>query len=260
MGDQKHEMMLDGQPINLRMLQDVWEQTPDFRDEGSIMLYRKIHKGVFVLNANTLLRSPEAMRVFSQSMLSMLKNYMAKNRRATAATYEPVMRYIAVMDRFIDVMNGTRDKNCELINSANHRHLFELLDVVKFHTAWKKQAGENSWAYQPKSTYEDTVWTCVGIVGVAMKRLHGNHNMVQRRHGSDICEESFCYKRDKNVNADHLNTNRIMARNSHSGLSNLAASRKANFGKRKTFFGGELEVGKIKRLRIGKTGSKAVCK
>ena len=168
------------------------------------------------------------------------------------------MRYIAVMDRFIDIMNGTRDKDCELIDSANHRHLFELLDVVKFHTSWKNQAGKNKLAYQPISTFEDTVWTCIGIVGVAMKQLRGCHNIVQRRHGSDICQEAFCYKRDKNVNADHLNTNQIMARNLHSGLFNLAASRKANFGKRKTFFGFELDVGKIKRLRMERKGSKSI--
>ena len=48
---------------------------PVCKDKGSIMIYRKINKGVFLLNANTLLRSPEAMRVFSQSMLAMLKNY-----------------------------------------------------------------------------------------------------------------------------------------------------------------------------------------
>ena len=206
MEDQKREMVLDGQPISLKMLEDVWKHTPDFQDEGSIMLYRKINKGVFILNANTLLRSPEAMRVFSQSMLAMLKNYKSKNVRAAAATYDPIMKYISVMDRFIDIMNGTRDKDCKLIDSANHRHIFELLDVVKFHTLWKKQAGNNKWAYQPDSTYEDTVWTCTGIVGVAMKRLHGNHNIVQRRHGSDICEESFYQKRHKSVNADYLNT------------------------------------------------------
>ena len=188
----------------------------------------------------------------------MLKNYKSKNAMAAADTYDAIMRYINVMDCFIDVMNGTRNKGWELIDSASHRHVFELLDVVKFQTSWKIQAGKNKWAYQPISTYEDTVWTCVGIVGVAMKRLRGLHNIVQRRHGSDICEEAFCYKRDKNVNADHLNTNQIMARNSHSGLFSLAASQNANFGKRKTFFGFELNVGKIKRLRMERKGSKSV--
>jgi len=41
--------------------------------------------------------------------------------------------------------------------------------------------------------------------------------------------------------------------------SNLAASRKSNFGKRKTFYGFELDFGKIKRLRVDKSkGSKAI--
>ena len=149
MNEHKRNMVLDGKPISLRMLQDVWEHTPDFKDEGSIMLYRKLSKGVFVLNANTLLRSPEAMRVFSQSMLAMLQNYKSKNAMAAADIYDAIMRYINIMDRFIDVMNGTRDKGCELIDSASHRHVFELLDVVKFHTSWKIQAGKNKWAYQP---------------------------------------------------------------------------------------------------------------
>ena len=67
MNEHKRNMVLDGKPISLRMLQDVWEHTPDFKDEGSIMLYRKLSKGVFVLNANTLLRSPETMRVFHRA-------------------------------------------------------------------------------------------------------------------------------------------------------------------------------------------------
>ena len=75
MDGHKRSMVLDGMPVNLRMLQDVWKHTPDLKDKGSIMIYRKINKGVFLLNANTLLRSPEAMRVFSQSMLAMPKNY-----------------------------------------------------------------------------------------------------------------------------------------------------------------------------------------
>jgi len=92
------------------------------------------------------------------------------------------------------------------------------------------------------------MWTATGIVGVAHTRLSGPHNIVGRRYGADMCEESFCYKSDKDANADHLNTNQIMARNSHIGLVNLAASKKSNFDKRKTFFGFQLDLDKIKRL------------
>ena len=101
----------------------------------------------------------------------------------------------------------------------------------------EKEAGKNKKAYQPDSAFQDTAWTAIGIVGVALKQLRGNHNIEQRQHGSDVCEESFCYKRDKNANADHFNTNQIMAQNSHSGLFNLSASRKPNCGRRKIFLG-----------------------
>ena len=75
MDGSKQHMVLDGIPVNLCMLQDVWQYKPDFKDEASIVIYRKINKGVFLLNANTLLRPLEAMQVFLQSILAMLKNY-----------------------------------------------------------------------------------------------------------------------------------------------------------------------------------------
>ena len=108
------------------------------------------------------------------------------------------------------------------------------------------------------STYEDTVWTAIGMVGVARKQLKGEHNLVTRRGDSDICEESFCAKRTTNANADTLNTDQIMARNQHCCLMNMSASRKANFGKRKTYFGWELNVGKIKRIQAKRLGSKSL--
>ena len=259
MKNSKRELILDGQPMSLRMLQDVHELTPDIKDETAVMLFRKLLREVFELNSSTRLRTPLAMRVYSQTMLECIGYYLGKNTKASAETYGPIIEYISQMDRFIDIVNGNSDKGCELINSANHRHVFELLDFIKFITRWKNQTGKNKHQFLPNSTFQDTVWTATGLIGVARKQLRGGHTMVQRRHGSDVCEESFCYKRDKNANADALNTNHIMARNSHSGLTNLAASRKSNFGKRKTFYGFELDFGKIKRLRVNKSkGSGAI--
>ena len=54
-------------------------QTSDKWDEGAIMINRKIKLSVFELNANTLLCTPDAMKVFSQSKLSILYHHMAKN-------------------------------------------------------------------------------------------------------------------------------------------------------------------------------------
>ena len=140
--------------------------------------------------------------------------------------------------------------------------MFELLDVVKFLTSWRNENERSDkltkYNFLPISTYEDTVWTCLGIVGVSRKQLRGGHNVVQLRHGSDVTEKSFCYKRSKNVNADALNTNHILARYSDSCVSSMAASRKANGGKRKSYYGQELDTGKIKRLKMKRKGSKSV--
>ena len=153
------------------------------------------------------------------------------------------------MNRFIDVMNGNPEKGCGNIDSADHNHVYELLDVVKFHTEWRDQHRKNSQHFLPKTTYQDIVWCAIGVVGVAQKQLRDGHTMVQRRHGSDICEKSFCQKRNKNANANALQTNQIMARNASSQLWTLAASRKSNFGKQKTYFGFELNKAKIKRIK-----------
>ena len=159
-------------------------------------------------------------------------------------------------------MNGTRDKGCKLIDDKNHWHVFELLDTVKFFTEWKNENDaddtKTKYNFLPMSTYEDTVWTAIGMVGVARKQLKGEHNLVTRRGGSDICKELFCAKHNKNTNADALNTDQIMARNQHCCLMNMSASCKANFGKRKTYFGRKLNVGKIKRIQGKRQDSKSI--
>ena len=259
----KRKLILHGQNIDLCMLADVYKEGLDWKDESALMIFRKINYSVFELNANTLLRTPLAMKVYSQSMIQLLQYYKSKNTNAGPAAYDAWIEYMQVVDRFIDVMNGTRDKGCECIDGPDHRHVYELLDTVKWFFAWKNEVAADKkliskYNFLPSSAYEDTVWTCIGIVGVARKRLRGGHKIVQRRHGSDVCEESFCGKRSKNPNADALNTNHIMARYSSNCMNHMSCSRKANFGRRTTFFGRELDVGKIKRLKIKRKGSKSI--
>ena len=80
---------------------------------------------------------------------------------------------ITVVDCFIDVMNRIRDKGCELVDCADYRHVLELLDVVKICTEWENEnAGSKTldkFNFLPMLMFEDTVWTCFGIVGLARK-------------------------------------------------------------------------------------------
>ena len=84
-------------------------------------------------------------------------------------------------------------------------HVYELLDYVKFHTLWKKQAGKEVNKYFPRSTYEDIVWTSMSIVILARTQFQ-NHAIVQRRHGTDDCEKMFCIARNKCANATAFGT------------------------------------------------------
>lgn len=89
------------------------------------------------INANTLLRTLYVINMFSQSMVAILKHYKYRNLNIASDTYDSFLKYIEAMDQSTAVMNDTRNKGCELLNSSNGRPLFELLDVVKFHTLWK---------------------------------------------------------------------------------------------------------------------------
>ena len=92
MDGESRELVLDGKPISVKMLQNVWKKTPDSKYKGALMVNRKIKKETLVLDANTLLCPPYAMDVFPQSMLVMLKYYKHKKLKEIAYTNDPFMK------------------------------------------------------------------------------------------------------------------------------------------------------------------------
>ena len=73
--------------------------------------------------------------------------------------YDSLIKHCKLTNHWVAVMNKCRKADCELINSPDHCHVYDLCDYVKFHTLWKKQAGKNDKKYFPRSTYEDITWT-----------------------------------------------------------------------------------------------------
>ena len=130
-------------------------------------------------------------------MLTMINENEHKVETAGNHTYsfKIIIYYI---DRFVDIMNGTK-KGCTCIDSKNHRHLKELLDVVTIFTEWKnKEAGKNKDAFIPMSTYEDLCWVVFSTVGIARHQLPNQGVvLVQKRAGSDVCEHQFSKSRQK---------------------------------------------------------------
>ena len=127
-------------------------------------------------------------------MLSLIDGYRGKNQKAGPEAYNSWIKWITVMDRFIDVMNGNPEKGCGNIDSADHNHVYELLDVVVFHTHWRDQHKKHSQHFLPRTTYQDIVWSAIGIVGVARKQLRDGHTMC-RDVVALICARSPSVKR-----------------------------------------------------------------
>ena len=149
-----------------------------------------------------------------------------------------------------DNLEDDEEDNVAVTTRPNHRHVYDLIDYVNYLTLWKSQVEPNQ--FFPVTTYQDVCWTSLGLVALAMTYLpkFPGHAIVQKKSGSDKAEEAFCYKRGMNANADKLGTDQILASCFGGPMTSLFASKKANFKKRKTFYGHEIQFGKFKRARI----------
>jgi hypothetical protein len=253
--DSNRNLHLNGLPIQLRMAKDVWERCPDATagTSSQIMLYPKLSREVFDLTAKTRMRTGLAARAQGASVAKMIVDYRHTNtERAGDGAYDSYLLHCVNTNYWFDVMNANYSKGCSFINSADHQHVYDLLDYVKYHTLWKNSVSANE--YFPRSTYEDVCWSSLGPALLAILYLpkHPGHNIMQSRLGSDVCEKSFCFKRGANMNANALGTNQILASFGGGPLNEIWASRKANFQKRRTFRADELLLGKLKRIKLDK--------
>jgi len=246
------DLHLNGLPINLRMAHDVWLLTPDAdpTHRSEIMLYPKLSKSVFFPTSKSAMRTSDAARAQGNSMMNMLMDFGHKNPRAGPNTYDSMILHSANTDLWFNVMNGSRSKGCELISSAQHRHIYDLCDYVSYLKQWKDSVSDE-FHFFPMSTYEDVCWTSLGTVVLAHYYLprHPEHDIIQAHLSSDPCESTFGMKRNANPNANKRDTDNILATVHGGVIMQLAASRKANVKKQRVFFGKELMVGKIKRTR-----------
>ena len=248
--DKARDLHLMGRPINLRMAHDVWLLTPDGdpHNQSDIMLYPKLSRAVFQPTSKTAMRTSDAARAQGTSMRSMLQRFGSLNPKAGTSTYVPFMLHCTMTDKWIDVLNATRTKGCELIDSPSHRHIFDLLDYAKYMTEWKDSVDDPN-LFFPYSTYQDAIWTSFGPVVLARYYLprHPGHTINQMHLGSDPCESTFNLSRNANPNASKRDTDNIMAAQHGGIIQQLAASRKGNVGKKTTYIANELFIGKIKR-------------
>ena len=183
-------------------------------------------------------------------MREMLSNYGPKNTKAGPTAFTSMKLHCYNTNIWVDVMNASVSKGCTTIESIHSRHIYQLCDYVAYLTDWKRSVSDPN-LFFPLSTYEDVCWTSLGAVLLAFYYLplFPGHDINQMRLGSDPCESTFNLKRNANANASKLDTDHIMS-SIHGGvITQMAASRKGNVGKKNKYHGKELAIGKISRRR-----------
>eukprot|EP00956_Cyclotella_meneghiniana_P002427 scaffold2741_cov56-Cyclotella_meneghiniana.AAC.1 len=154
--DKKRDLTLNGLPVQLRMAYDIWKRTPDADPNlrAQIMLFPKLTREVFLLNSKSRMRTPLAARAQGNSVVKMiLKYHDLNNKRASIDSYASFILHCSMTDKWFDILNAKTEKGCDVITSANHRHIYELLDYVNFLTQWKNQV--EPYQFFPVTTYQD---------------------------------------------------------------------------------------------------------
>ena len=96
------------------------------------MDFPKLGKEIYQKNAKKRMRVPWAVKVHSQSQLQCIERYIAKlAHRIPLEHWTSCKNHITKTDRWVDVMNHSYSKGCEPIDSADHRHNYELLSYAE---------------------------------------------------------------------------------------------------------------------------------
>ena len=240
------DLIFRNQPMTLAMIQQVWlcEQR-----EATIANLRTIFLTTYHFPPRTLFHR---MNVFlAIQVIGIIDMYADKcggNEK-----YIPLRVLMTKLDRLVDISNNTKTNNrgivkgCEEIDSPNHFHLKELLEILELFAEWKTES-KTKVNFIPYQLYEDLILLCTTMIGIASTYLKVDKTriMVQRRGGSDDCEHEFGGIREKNDKPTALDVQQGVARRTGTKTSTFNFISKANTSGDKAIFTNEIKA-KLKR-------------
>ena len=111
---------------------------------------------------------------------------------------------ICAIDRLVDICNNTDMSNrgvykgYEMINSPNHKHLDEILQILTTFCDWSKNKKDQK-DYIPWQSHDNLCWLVLSIVGLSKTYLKEDESrtIVQSKIGPDDCEHEFAGIRQK---------------------------------------------------------------
>jgi hypothetical protein len=207
--NKKKKLTFRGQTFCLGDLKEMWEAIgdADVSDSCKVRLF-KFTMEHFTLNSFNKMRVFLAVQIPSLTMIEMIEYACdAPESEYCIGDYSSVIDIFRRVNRLVDIMNGKNSHggkilDVEQINSPTHRHLEELLSILRLFEEWKRESGKAKKKFITKETYEDLCWMVFGTVTLACTYLKsdGSNKMDQGRSGTDPLEHFFCKVRRKNPN------------------------------------------------------------
>jgi hypothetical protein len=207
-----------GEALSLDMIKHAWL----WDDEGfGVTRKTVLTEDHFYKNAYSRMRVHLAVQVLSESVVRLIERYVKdpevqkEHEGDIEKQYAPLKALISSCDRLVDIWNANRDKKCECIDSPNHPHIKELREILQLFAEWKESCHSKD-EFITRESWEDLCWLVYGIQGVAQEYLNKDKSrrMMQRRGGSDCCENEFAAFRQANSNGTEFDIRGIEARRS----------------------------------------------
>ena len=205
----KVHLSFKGQPLSLKMIKDAWL----WDDEGFGSLRKTVlTEDHFYKNAYSRMRVHLAVQVLSSSVINLIDRY-TKDDCDKMKMYAPLKNIIHACDRVVDIWNANHSKKCECINSPDHPHVKELHSILLLFAEWRNESSDR-YEFITRESLEDLCWMIYGIDGISKIYLKKDSllRMMQRRGGSDVCENEFAAFRQSNSNGTEFDIRGIEAR------------------------------------------------
>ena len=182
-----------------------------------------------------------AVQVLSSSVLSLIDRYtkdsdVQKDKGSELVQkYAPLRTIVQSCNRLVDIWNANHDKKCKCIDSPVHSHVKELHSILLVFAEWKNSCKSKN-EFITNESWEDLCWMIYGIIGISSIYLRKDESrrMMQRRGGSDCCENEFAAFRQSNSNGTEYDIRGIEARRSAyrgHNVSNFSKIVKSNSGR-----------------------------
>ena len=218
----KVNLMFRGQSLSLNMIKKVWL----WDDEGFSTIRKTVlTEDHFYKNAYSRMRVHLAVQVLSASVVSLINRYAKEFD--VEDEYRPLKEIIQSCDRLVDIWNANYSKKCCCIDSPDHSHLKELHSIMLLFYEWKNGCNTKN-EFITNETWEDLCWMVYGMEGLASKYLKkdGSLRMMQRRGGSDVCENEFAAFRQSSSNGTEYDIRGIEARRPTYHVHNIGSFNK----------------------------------